>query len=315
MGARPLIIDCDPGQDDAIALLMAIASPEEFDLLGVTAVAGNVPLAKTEANARRVRDVAGRANLPVYAGCPRPMVRAPVTAEAVHGPSGIDGADLPEPSRPAEEMHAVDFLVQTLGQASRPVTLATLGPLTTSSSTASVTRLIRSGDTVTPYSSSRWLRISRTVRPRAYSDRTRASKPSRRRVPFGTIAGSNVPLRSRGTANVALAIIKNPSILDNVAEIVAMGGAVGPGNVTPAAEFNIYADPHAAHVVFEAGVPLTMVGLDVTSPVRRLRRRRASRRSGHWGRRPRPRCAACSSTTVRAPRLPIATARRSMIRA
>lgn len=194
MGARPLIIDCDPGQDDAIALLMAIASPEEFDLLGVTTVAGNVPLSKTEANARRVRDLAGRPELPVYAGCPRPIVRAPVTAEAVHGPSGIDGADLPEPSRPAEETHAVDFLVQTLAEASRPVTLATLGPLT----------------------------------------------------------------------NVALAIIKNPAILDNVAEIVAMGGAIGRGNVTPAAEFNIYADPHAAHVVFEAGVPITMVGLDVT---------------------------------------------------
>ena len=194
MGARPLIIDCDPGQDDAIALLMAIGSAAEFDLLGVTAVAGNVPLAKTEANARRVRELAGRPDLPVYAGCPRPMVRTPVTAEAVHGPSGIDGADLPEPSRPAEETHAVDFLVHTLAEASRPVTLATLGPLT----------------------------------------------------------------------NVALAIIKNPSILDNVAEVVAMGGAVGLGNVTPAAEFNIYADPHAAHVVFEAGVPITMVGLDVT---------------------------------------------------
>jgi len=194
MGVRPLIIDCDPGQDDAIALLMAIASPEEFDLLGVTAVAGNVPLAKTEANARRIRDLAGRPDIPVYAGCPRPMVRAPVTAEAVHGPSGVDGADLPEPTRPAEDAHAVDFLVHTLAGASRPVTLATLGPLT----------------------------------------------------------------------NVALAIIKNPSILDNVAEIVAMGGSIGLGNITAAAEFNIYADPHAAHVVFEAGVPLTMVGLDVT---------------------------------------------------
>jgi len=197
MSARPLIIDCDPGQDDAIAPLMAIASPEEFDLLGITAVAGNVSLAKTEANARRIRDLAGRPELPVYAGCPRPMVRAPVTAEAVHGPSGIDGAGLPEPSRPPEETHAVDFLVQTLGQASRPVTLATLGPLT----------------------------------------------------------------------NVALAIIKNPSIRDKMAEIVTMGGAIGLGNVTPAAEFNIYADPHAAHVVFGAGVPLTMVGLDVTRQV------------------------------------------------
>ena len=122
------------------------------------------------------------------------MVREPETAEYIHGPTGIDGADLPEPSRPAEAAHAVDFLVDTLTAATEPITLATLGPLT----------------------------------------------------------------------NVALAIVKNPAILANVREIVTMGGAIGLGNVTPAAEFNIHADPHAAHVVFEAGVPLTMIGLDVT---------------------------------------------------
>lgn len=203
MTARPLIVDCDPGQDDAIALLMAMASPETFDLVGVTAVAGNVPLALTESNARRIRDLAGRPEVPVHAGCPRPMVRAPVSAEFIHGRTGIDGADLPEPSRPAAPAHAVDFLADTLSNAAEPVTLATLGPLT----------------------------------------------------------------------NVALAIVKAPGILDNVREIVAMAGAVGLGNVTPAAEFNVFADPHAAHVVFEAGVPLTMAGLDVTHRVIATRER------------------------------------------
>jgi len=194
MPPRPLIIDCDPGQDDAVALLLAFASPDAFDLLGVTAVAGNVPLALTESNARRIRDLAGRPDIPVYAGCPRPMVRKPVTAEWIHGSTGIDGAVLPEPGRPAEAAHAVDFLVETLTAAREPVTLATLGPLT----------------------------------------------------------------------NIALAIVKNPAVLANVREIVAMGGAAGAGNVTASAEFNIFADPHAAHVVFEAGAPLTMIGLDVT---------------------------------------------------
>ena len=194
MTARPLIIDCDPGQDDAVALLLAMASPEALDLVGVSAVAGNVPLDRTESNARRIRDLAGRSDVPVYAGCARPMVRKPASAEYIHGNTGIDGADLPEPSRPAEPVHGVDFLVDTLLGAPAPVTLATLGPLT----------------------------------------------------------------------NVGLAIVKRPEIVENLREIVTMGGAIGLGNVTPAAEFNVYADPHAAHVVFEAGVPLTMIGLDVT---------------------------------------------------
>lgn len=194
MTARPLIVDCDPGQDDAIALLMAMASPEAFDLLGITAVAGNVPLERTESNARRIRDLAGRPDVPVYAGCPRPLVRTPVTAEHVHGETGIDGADLPEPRRPCAPAHAVDFLIESLAAATVPVTLAALGPLT----------------------------------------------------------------------NLAVAAVKRPDVFCKVREIVLMGGSVGTGNVTPAAEFNMYADPHAAHVVFEAGVPLTMIGLDAT---------------------------------------------------
>jgi purine nucleosidase len=194
----PLIIDCDPGQDDAIALLLAMASPEEIDLLGISAVAGNVPLVLTEANARRIRDVAGRPEIPVYAGCPRPMVKELETAEYVHGKTGIDGAGLPDPSRPAEEMHAVDWLIATLRAAPRPVTLATLGPLT----------------------------------------------------------------------NVGMAIVMAPDIVDNISELVLMGGALSLGNITPAAEFNIYSDPHAAHIVFEAGLKLTMIGLDVTHQAR-----------------------------------------------
>ena len=194
----PLIIDCDPGQDDAIALMIAMASPDELDLLGITAVAGNVPLALTEANARSIRDVAGRSKIPVFAGCPRPMVKVLETAEYVHGASGIDGANLPQPSRPVEDTHAVDWLIDTLRNADSPITLATLGPLT----------------------------------------------------------------------NIAMAIVMAPDITGNISELVAMGGALSLGNITPAAEFNIYSDPHAAHIVFEAGLKLTMIGLDVTHQAR-----------------------------------------------
>ena len=196
--ALPLIIDCDPGQDDAIALMLAMASPDELDLLGICAVAGNVPLVLTEANARRIRDLSGRPQVPVFAGCPRPMVKILETAEYVHGKSGIDGAGLPDPSRPIEAEHAVDWLIDTLRHADDPITVATLGPLT----------------------------------------------------------------------NVATAIVMAPDIIENVSELVLMGGALSLGNITPAAEFNIYSDPHAAHIVFEAGIRLTMIGLDVTHQAR-----------------------------------------------
>ena len=114
MAPRPIIIDCDPGQDDALALLLALASPDELEVLAVTAVAGNVPLALTQENARKVVELAGRRDLAVHAGAARPLVRAPVTAEFVHGRTGLDGADLPAPTLPLSPVHAVDAIVDLL---------------------------------------------------------------------------------------------------------------------------------------------------------------------------------------------------------
>lgn len=197
MVRRPLIIDCDPGVDDAIALLLALASPEDFNLLGITTVAGNVPLSLTQYNARRITHLAQRLDIPVYAGCPRPVLRAPVTAEHVHGQTGLDGADLPQPTQPLQPHHAVAFLIDQCKAAQTPITLATLGPLT----------------------------------------------------------------------NLAVALIQAPEIVNTIDQVVTMGGALGRGNVTPNAEFNIYADPHAAQIVVEAGLKLTLIPLDVTHQV------------------------------------------------
>jgi purine nucleosidase len=126
---RRVIVDCDPGVDDAIALLMAIASPE-LEILGITTVAGNVPLALTQKNARKICELAKRPDLRVYAGCPRPILRSLATAEEVHGTMGLEGAELPEPILPLQSQHGVDFLIETLIHASEPITLAMLGPLT-----------------------------------------------------------------------------------------------------------------------------------------------------------------------------------------
>jgi purine nucleosidase len=128
---RRIIIDTDPGQDDAVAILLALASPGEIDVLGIVAVAGNVPLAHTERNARRIVELAGRPEVPVFAGCVRPMMRPLRTAEHVHGRTGLDGADLPDPKVPLQQKHGVDFIIDTL-RAAEPgsVTLCTLGPLT-----------------------------------------------------------------------------------------------------------------------------------------------------------------------------------------
>ncbi|MEM9904984.1 MAG: nucleoside hydrolase [Cyanobacteria bacterium P01_D01_bin.44] len=194
---RSLIIDCDPGVDDAIALLVALAAPETFKIVGVTTVAGNVPLEFTTANALKICKLAGKPMVPVYAGCPRPMVRALHTATEIHGATGLQGTPLPEPSHAPQPQHGVDFLIETLLSAMAPITLATLGPLT----------------------------------------------------------------------NVAIALIKAPQIAQNIAEIVAMGGAITHGNVTPSAEFNIYVDPHAAQIVFDAGIPTTLITLDTTHQV------------------------------------------------
>ncbi|SDO70640.1 purine nucleosidase [Lutimaribacter pacificus] len=196
MPPRKIIIDTDPGQDDAVAILLALASADEIEVLGLTAVAGNVPLHLTARNARMVCELAGRPDIPVFAGCDRPLGRDLVTAEHVHGKTGLDGPDLPDPAMPLQDAHAVDFIVDTL-RAEPPgtVTLCPLGPLT----------------------------------------------------------------------NIAMAFEKAPDIVNRVAEIVLMGGAYFEvGNITPAAEFNIYVDPQAARIVFKSGAKLTVMPLDVT---------------------------------------------------
>ncbi|WP_300066635.1 nucleoside hydrolase [uncultured Ruegeria sp.] len=131
MSARKIIIDTDPGQDDAVAILLALASPDEIDVLGITAVAGNVPLALTAKNARIVCELAGHTEIPVYAGCDRPLTRPLITAEHVHGKTGLDGPDLPDPQMQLTDGHAVDFIIDIL-RAHEPgtVTLCSLGPLT-----------------------------------------------------------------------------------------------------------------------------------------------------------------------------------------
>ena len=207
MAARPIIIDCDPGQDDAVMLLLALASPQALDIRAITTVAGNVPLALTQRNARIMCDLAGRTDVPVFAGCPRPMVRELITAEAVHGQTGIDGIEPFEPETPLQSRHAVDFLVETLMAAAAPITLVPAGPLT----------------------------------------------------------------------NIAMALVTEPRIAANIAEIVLMGGAWREGgNTSPAAEFNILVDPHAAHVVFTCGRPIVVMSLDVTHQALTTPERRAA---------------------------------------
>jgi purine nucleosidase/pyrimidine-specific ribonucleoside hydrolase len=187
----PILIDCDPGHDDAIALLLALASPE-LEILGVTTVAGNQTLQKTTANALRVLEFAGRPEITVAAGADRPLVRDPFVAAYVHGETGLDGPDLPPAQGAPVGAHAADFLAAMIRERDGDVTLVPTGPLT----------------------------------------------------------------------NVALMLALHPDA--RPARIVLMGGAIAEGNVTPAAEFNIWWDPEAAARVFSSGIDLTMVGLDVT---------------------------------------------------
>lgn len=193
----PIIVDCDPGHDDAIALFLALSSPE-IRVEAVTTVAGNQTLEKTTHNARQVLTVAGRRDLPVASGCQRPLVGDLETAGSVHGESGLDGPELPPPEAPLEERHGVDVLIDTIEHSSEPVTLVPVGPLT----------------------------------------------------------------------NVANALSLRPDLTEHLDEIVLMGGSLEEGNVTPAAEFNVFADPEAAAIVFDAAVPVTMVGLTVTHRAR-----------------------------------------------
>ena len=130
MAPRKIIIDCDPGQDDAVALFLALASPDDLEVLGITTVAGNVPLALTQRNARMMCDIAGRQDLRVFAGCERPLELDPITAEYIHGNTGIDGVSVFEPKTPLQEQHAVDFIVEALLDSNDAVTLVPTGPMT-----------------------------------------------------------------------------------------------------------------------------------------------------------------------------------------
>ena len=189
----PIILDCDPGHDDALALLLALARPE-VELLGVTTVAGNATLDNTTRNALAVLTLIGRPDVPVAAGADRPLRRPLVTAAHVHGASGLEGADLPPPAAAAVGEHAVEFIAAAVAGSDRPVTLVPTGPLT----------------------------------------------------------------------NIALFRAHHPDLFARLGGICLMGGALSAGNITAAAEFNIWVDPEAAAEVFGAGVPLTMIGLDVT---------------------------------------------------
>lgn len=201
---RKIIIDTDPGQDDAAAIMLALGSPE-LDILGITTVAGNVPLSRTSTNARIILEFCSRPEVKVFAGADKPIARPLITAEHVHGKTGLDGPELHEPKMPLQEQHAVDFIIETLRrEPSGTVTLCTLGPLT----------------------------------------------------------------------NIALALEKAPDIAGRVRELVMMGGGFFEGgNITPAAEFNIYVDPEAAAAVFKSGIPIVMMPLDVTHKVLTLKSR------------------------------------------
>ena len=189
---QPIVLDCDPGHDDALAILLAAADPA-LELVAITTVAGNQSLDKTTLNARRMCSVAGIRNVPIAAGCDRPLVRARIASPEIHGESGLDGPSFDLPSVPLDSRHAVDVILEA-SRAHDGLVLVPTGPLT----------------------------------------------------------------------NVATALARDPGLARRLRRIVLMGGAIGLGNVTPAAEFNIAADPEAARAVFESGVPITMVPLETT---------------------------------------------------
>lgn len=226
MTPRPVILDCDPGHDDAIAIMLAVADPA-IDLRLVTTVAGNVTLENTTRNALRVLDMVGRPDIPVAAGRDRPRVRELSTAASMHGESGLAGPELADPSRSALDVPAIEVIEQYLHDATEPVTLVATGALT----------------------------------------------------------------------NMADVVERLPHLHDRIAELVIMGGAVDLGNWTPAAEFNIWVDPHAADIVFRAarvpgrgnaadGIALTMIGLEVTHKAwladEHADALRATGRAGQW---------------------------------
>jgi len=195
MDKRKIILDCDPGHDDAVAIMMAAKHPA-IDLLGITIVAGNQTLEKTTRNALNVCQFLGL-DVPVYAGMSRPLVREQIIADNIHGETGLDGPTFAPLTKKAADTHAVNFIINTVMASQNDITLVPTGPLT----------------------------------------------------------------------NIAMAMRLEPAIIPKIKEIVLMGGAYQLGNTTPAAEFNIYVDAEAAHIVFSSGVPIVMNGLDITNTV------------------------------------------------
>lgn len=193
---RKVIITTDPGQDQAAAIMLFLGQPDAFDVLGLVATAGNINIEHTERNCRKLLELAQRTDIPVYVGCQRPMRRDLVMAEHVHGPTGLDGPSLPEPTMPLQKQHGVDFIIDTVRQAPpKTITICSLSPLT----------------------------------------------------------------------NLAMALVKAPDIAGRIAEVVMMAGAYFEvGNISVAAEFNVYVDPEAADVVLRSGMKMTMMPLDVT---------------------------------------------------
>jgi len=191
--ALSIILDCDPGHDDAIALVLALASPE-LELKAVTSSAGNQTPDKTLRNVLRMLTLLKRSDIPVAGGAIKPLMRDLIIADNVHGESGLDGPALPEPDFAPQDCTAVELMANVLRESAEPVTLVSTGPQT----------------------------------------------------------------------NVALLLNSHPELHAKIARIVIMGGAMGLGNWTPAAEFNIFVDPEAAEIVFQSGIPVVMAGLDVT---------------------------------------------------
>ncbi|MCB1339557.1 MAG: nucleoside hydrolase [Pseudooceanicola sp.] len=191
---KRIIIDTDPGQDDALAILLALSVPDELEVAGITAVAGNVRVEQTCVNALRICQLAGRPEVPVFAGAAGPLMRPLHTAEFICGADGLAGMALPAPRQAAREVHAVTYLTEVLRASVKPITICALGPLT----------------------------------------------------------------------NIALALRMAPEVAARIERLVIMGGARDLGNMTAAAEFNFFVDPHAAAVVFDSGVPITLFPLNAT---------------------------------------------------
>ncbi|WP_234423247.1 nucleoside hydrolase, partial [Enterobacter hormaechei] len=260
--AQPIILDCDPGHDDAIALVLALASPE-LDVKAVTSSAGNQTPDKTLRNVLRMLTLLKRTDIPVAGGAIKPLMRELIIADNVHGESGLDGPALPEPGFAPQNCTAVELMAKVLRESAEPVTLVATGPQT------NVALLLNSHPELHS-------NIARIVIMGGAMGLDGPALPEPGFAPQNCTAvelmakvlresAEPVTLVATGPqTNVALLLNSHPELHSNIARIVIMGGAMGLGNWTPAAEFNIFVDPEAAEIVFQSGLPIVMAGLDVT---------------------------------------------------